>query len=250
VRILVTFAVDAEFAPWRKIRGFSENDDEKNQWYTARFGEVEADVLLTGIGGRSAWLETMKRVWKGDIGICISSGLAGALRPEYNAGDVLAACRIQIPAQQRVVECDAELVRAAVGIGARQAAEFYSAQKVILSKEEKAELGRTADAVEMESGEVLYEAAALGARVIAIRGISDTADEDLPLDFNRVTTETGEVSMKRVLGEVAKHPTKVPALIRFGHQSKLAAEKLCEFLDRYVERLASGINASAKEAAR
>jgi nucleoside phosphorylase len=248
MRILVTFAVDAEFAPWRKIRGFSENDDPKNQWYTARFGEIEADVLLAGIGGKSAWLETMKRVWKGDIGICISSGLAGALRPEYRAGDILAARRIQVPAQQRTVECDADLLRAAAGIGAREAGAFYSAEKVILSKEEKAELGKAADAVEMESGDVLYQAAALGARVIAIRGISDEADEDLPLDFNRVSTPSGEVSMKRVLGEVAKHPTQIPALIRFGHQSKVAAERLCEFLDKYVERLASGIN--AKEAAR
>jgi adenosylhomocysteine nucleosidase len=115
---------------------------------------------------------------------------------------------------------------------------------------EKRELGKVADAVEMESGEVLHEASAFGARVIAIRGISDIVDEDLPLDFNKVVTSVGEVSLPRVLGEVARHPLSAPALVRFGKRSRMAAERVAAFLDHYVEAVASSVTTIIGVAAR
>src|SRR2546426_651466 len=78
---------------------------------------------------------------------------------------------------------------------------------------------------------------AFGARGVAIRGISDTVEEDLPLDFNRVTNASGDVSIPRVMREVFRNPGAIPALIRFGHQSQEAAERLAAFLDEYVQRL-------------
>jgi adenosylhomocysteine nucleosidase len=151
---------------------------------------------------------------------------------------------------KRIVASDAKLVQLAEEHGARAVGSFYSADRVISSASEKLELGRVADAVEMESGEVLYEASAFGAKVIAIRGISDTVDEDLPLDFNRVMTPAGEVSISKVLGEVVRHPTSVPALMRFGKQSRMSAEKLGAFLDRYLEGVVSSLGAIMGAAAR
>src|SRR5207244_12808895 len=119
--------------------------------------------------------------------------------------EFLAATEVQAVGSQRVVAADARLVRLAEEHGARAVDSFYSADRVIGLATEKRELGRLADAVEMESGAVLYEAAAFGAKGIAIRGISDAADQDLPLDFNRVMTSTGEVRIPRVFGEVVRH---------------------------------------------
>jgi adenosylhomocysteine nucleosidase len=121
---------------------------------------------------------------------------------------------------------------------------------VIGSASEKNELRNVADAVEMESGEVLYEASVFGAKVIAIRGISDGVDEDLPLDFNRVMTSAGEVSIPKVLGEFVRHPMAARALVRFGKQSRMAAEKLGAFLDRYLEAVVSSSGATLGAAAR
>jgi adenosylhomocysteine nucleosidase len=206
--------------------------------------------VLTGVGGKSAWLETTRIVWDGDVDICVSSGLAGALRREYQLGDILAAKEVQAISWNRVVASDAKLIQLAQEHGARAVGSFYSADRVIGSASEKRELGRVADAVEMESGEVLHEASAFGAKVIAIRGISDAVDEDLPLDFNRVMTPAGEVSIPRVLGEVVRHPMSAPALVRFGKQSRMAAEKLGAFLDRYLEGVASSLGATMGAAAR
>jgi hypothetical protein len=119
---------------------------------------------------------------------------------------------------------------------------------VIVDANEKIELGRIADVVDMESGDVLYEARAFGARVVAIRAVSDSSDKDLPIDFNRVVNNEGDVSIPRVLGEVLKRPTALPSLMKFGRQSRAAAEKLAIVLDRYVECLAASNISSEKVA--
>ncbi|MGB2668896.1 MAG: hypothetical protein WAK48_33245 [Candidatus Acidiferrum sp.] len=239
MRVLVTFAVEAEFVPWRRIRNFVASSDRNCTVFTTQIGQAEVDVLLTGIGGKSAWLETTKRIWDGDVDICVSSGLAAALRPDYRPGEILAAKRVYAPRWGRIVVCEESLLGIAIESGGREVDSFYSADHVVISADEKRELGRTYDVVEMESGEVLHEAAGFGARVVAIRGISDSVEEDLPLNFNRVVNVSGEVSMPRVLGEVVKHPSAVPRLIRFGQQSRMAAERLGDFLDRYIQRVAT-----------
>ena len=250
MRILVTFAVDAEFAPWRKLRLFEKRSDGHVEFYAARVNGADTNVLLTGVGGKSSWLEATKIVWDSNVDICISSGLAGGLRSDYQVGEVLAAREVQATAWKRVVACDAQLLRLAETHGACLVDSFYSADRVIRLASEKQELGKLADAVEMESGEVLYEAAAFGAKGIAIRGISDTSNEDLPLDFNKVVTSAGEVSIPKVLGEVARHPLSAGALVRFGSQSRMAAEKLAVFLDHYVEAVAASMSAIAGVPAR
>lgn len=250
MRILLTFAVAAEFAPWRKRRGFEKIAKGKAHFFRARIADSEVNVLLTGVGGRNAWLEATKVISGGEVDICISSGLAGALRPEYRLGDVLAAKEVRAAGRKQVVAADRQLVRLAEEHGARAVDSFYSADHVIGLVSEKRELARLADAVEMESGEVLDEVAAFGARGIAIRGISDRADQNLPLDFNRVVTATGEVSISRVLGEIVRHPSSTAALMRFGGQSRVAAEKLAAFLDRYVEAVASSMGAIVGAVAR
>jgi hypothetical protein len=91
---------------------------------------------------------------------------------------------------------------------------------------------------------VLIEGGMFAEKIVAIRAISDTVDEDLPLDFNRVTDAEGEISITRILGQIAGSPTAVPALVRFGQRSRSAAEALTAFLERYLLSL---VNAQAVE---
>lgn len=239
MKILVTFAVDAEFAPWRKLRRFEKSTVAGLDSCSTAMSGAEVKVLLTGIGGKKSWVAATKVLWDANVDLCISSGLAGALKPEHRPGEVLAAESVYASQRKTTVSSDPGLVAVAASCGAKVVKSFYSANHVVLRAEEKRELGLRADAVEMESGEVLYEAAAFGAKAIAVRGISDSVEEDLPLDFNRVTTDSGDVSIKRVLGQMVQNPSALPSVIRFGQQSRLAAEKLAEFLDRYLASLAT-----------
>ncbi len=239
MKVLVTFALDAEFAPWRKLRRFEKVMLEDLDCYSSQIRETQVRVILTGIGGKKAWVEATKVLWDSDMDVCISSGLAGALKSEHKPGEVLAAESIYAADWKKVVAGDSALLDLAVSCGAKLVKCFYSADHLVLKSEEKHKLGLKADAVEMESGEVLHEASGFGAKGIAVRAISDAADEDLPLDFARATTESGDLSMTRVMGQVARNPGAVPSLIRFGQQSRIAAEKLAAFLERYLEKLAA-----------
>ncbi len=212
MRILVTFAVEDEFAPWRKLREFGTRDYPKVACYETRIADMHLDVLLTGIGGKKAWVEATKIIWNGDVDFCISSGLAGALRPDHRPGETLVARKVRSVDWNRTIHCDSWLVNLASECGAKVVDAFHSEDRVIVDSAEKRALGSEADAVE-------------------------TVEEDLPLDFNRVTNASGDVSFPRVMREVFRNPGAIPALIRFGHQSHEAAERLAAFLDEYVQRL-------------
>ncbi len=238
MRVLVTFAVHAEFAPWRKLRPFQKVHAADMDYFSAQSGDAQIDVLLTGVGGKKAWLEVTNAIYDSEIDLCISSGLAGGLRPEHTLGEVLVAERVLAAPRDLVALSESSLVEAAVSLGAKRVPFFYTADRVILHSSEKHLLGAFADAVEMESCEVLLEASLFAAKTVAIRAISDTADEDLPLDFNKFTDDSGNVSIKRILGEVVAAPSSIPALLRFGRRSRIAAESLASFLEHYLRALA------------
>lgn len=249
MHILVTFALDAEFAPWRKVRPFRSGKWGLADAHWTEIGGAQVGVVLTGIGPRQAALKISEIVWESNetVRVCISAGLAGALRPEYQLADVLAARTVssggtQGPRESRVIDCDPALVALAGECGARIAARVHTADRVISTAGEKQRLGAAADAVEMESFEIVKESMAYGARPVVIRAISDTAQENLPLEMDRVLTADGRVSRSRVLGQLARRPWALPGLLRLGARSKRAAEALASFLDAYVTAMARQTN--------
>ena len=234
MRILVTFAVEAEFAPWRRLRAFKKVRAAKMDYFTSDLDGSTIDVLLIGMSGKKPWLEVPGEIYDSEIELCVSSGLAGGLRPEHLIGEILVADKV-IAAQRDICAfSDTGMLDAAVALGAKKVSAFYTADHVVLNSTEKYELGSLAEAVEMESFEVLMEGGMFAAKTVALRAISDTVDEDLPLDFNRVTDDSGDVSITRILGQIAGSPQSVPALVRFGQRSRSAAESLANFLERYL----------------
>jgi nucleoside phosphorylase len=236
MKALITFAVDSEFAPWRKLRPFARLEQPDS--FRCNFGEVEVLVVFTGVGAKKPWLDIARNIWSGPIDVCISSGLAGALRDSYCVGEIIAPRAVAPISHNQKIACDSELLDLARSCGAETVPTLLTVDRVVLRAADKQELGESGDIVDMESAEVLLQAAALGVRVACVRAISDCSSEDLPLDFNRVVTHDGEVSVPRVLGELALHPSALPGLVRFGRQSHAAAEALAIFLDRYAQGLA------------
>src|SRR6202045_5408488 len=82
MRILVTFAVEAEFAPWRKLREFKKRTLENGSSFKTTFGDNDLEVLLTGIGHAACGVTLAKKSFlqEGKPDLVISSGLAGALK--------------------------------------------------------------------------------------------------------------------------------------------------------------------------
>jgi adenosylhomocysteine nucleosidase len=192
------------------------------------------------------------------VNFCISAGTAGALRPDYRVGQVLAARNVfakMLPSDTAAQSLDSSepLVSFASECGATVVDRFYSTPRVVGRAEEKRYLGGQADAVEMESFGVLQQAREFGVPAIAIRAVSDAAGEDLPLDFNPALTPEGRLSVPSILGQLVLRPRALPGLIRLGWQSKQASQSLCQFLDRYISKVAetarpleSGVSAGSQ----
>jgi adenosylhomocysteine nucleosidase len=248
VRILVTFAMENEFAPWPSIREFKSAKLADADVHLAGFNSVALTVVLTGVGARRASMSTSEiiRSEYGPFDCCISSGLAGGLRNNYRIGEVLAARNVfsespRADGSSQSLQSSAALLSFAAERGATVAEQFYSADHIVSTAAEKQLLGATYDAVEMESFEILHKSQAVGVPAIAIRAISDLSAEDLPIDMSQVFTDEGQVSIPRVLGQVALRPQSLPALIRLGKNSSIAAESLVRFLDSYVVAFASRV---------
>ena len=238
MKVLVTFAVDAEFAPWRKLCGFRRIVFARYAIYEGQTGDSTVRVVLTGMGGENA-RRAMRAVLEDQPNVCISSGLAGGLKPEYRPGAVLAAREVGEVQGGRVVKSDPELLAVAADCGATTVDCFLASSCVVMTSEDKQRLGQSGDAVDMESFPVLAAAGGRGIPSVAIRAVADPVEEDLPLDFSRVVDQQGHVRYLRLIAQVAVRPHRLPGLIRLGRESRRAAEKLAGFLDRYIPALAN-----------
>lgn len=246
MKILVTFAVEAEFAPWRKMRQFRRIDYQGLRLWKTGHLDNEITVLLTGVGEQAASraMDLMMRMADDDryFDVCLSSGLAGALQDILKPGDIIAPRVVRAEFRHTDVSGDTlrvneDLHKLAVGSGARCTDCLFTTDRVLLTAEQKHGCSSMAESVDMESFEIVKQACAWGARSVVVRAVSDAASENLPIDFNKTLAADSEISVPKVLIQLAKNPFALPALLRFGRQSRMAADRLAAFLDSYVSQL-------------
>ena len=245
MKIVVSFAVGPEFAPWRRLRYFRRGLAEGIPVHEACIGDAEVRVVLTGVGLRNAE-RVMRTVLSDGAGVCISSGLAGGLKGEHHLGEILVARAVRSSRGNHFLRSDARLLQLAVRAGAKLVDLVYSSESVVVTPRDKYRLGMFADAVEMESFAILSAAAAWGVPAIVVRAISDPVSVELPYDLSQALNKRGQVSIPRVLSQIAKAPQRLPALMRLGRESRRAAVQLARFLDQYVESCASEVKRCAE----
>lgn len=238
MKILVTFALENEFAPWRDSAGFERAAaSQAGKIYETEIEGAAVRAVLTGAGSKAAE-RAANEIFNDVADVCVVSGLAGALKASYRVGDILAGRMTARADGPGGIESDAALVEAAADLGARIAGRVVTSERVVATAAEKSRLANMgADAVDMESAYLMAAAARRGIRSAVIRAVSDGADADLPLDFDRVFTGDGQVSIGRVMMQVAARPGRLPGLLRLARESRNAAESLGNFLHSYVRAL-------------
>ena len=112
MKILVTFAVRAEFAPWQRRRNFMRLPGD-TPVFEATFGGARVRAVLTGMGQEHA-LNTAKKSLAYRPDVCISTGLAGSLRSGLRPGDILAARLVSEVGEPVAVASHPELLSTAV----------------------------------------------------------------------------------------------------------------------------------------
>jgi len=251
MRILVTFAVDAEFAPWRKRHGFTREkieipglplDRPAYEVFEGEVGGIDVDVLLTGIGWENLFINLAHRALRDLLrrkpDCCVSTGLAGGLNDQLHPGDVVAASRLILRQDRDQIFSDKRLIRVAEKCGAKLARTLITESHIVGESSTKSAMSMFGDLVDMESYHILQVVSGTHIPAIAVRGISDAAGDDLPLDLNRIIERDGRVRKLQLVGELTRNPQKIASLIRFGLRSNKAAHLLADFLDRFVSSFA------------
>jgi adenosylhomocysteine nucleosidase len=207
VGTLVCFALKEEAAPFRKL--------------ALRLSDVE--ILITGIGSKNAENSLRQFLAKNLPKLVLTCGFAGGLNPELKSGDVV--FMTGYPAlEERLVDADAKL------------ANFFSAPRIATTVAEKKQLRAEtgADVVEMESGAILAVCREDRIPCAMVRAISDTADEDLPLDFNALSKPDLGLDYGKLALAIAKAPGKIGALMQLHKKTSLAATHLANVLVKII----------------
>jgi nucleoside phosphorylase len=205
-KVLVCFAVKEEARAYQKLAGESS----------------KPRVILVGMGKRNAERVIRAALAKERPRLVLTCGFAGGLRPDLALGTVLFAA-----------DPETGLEPALLAAGAKPA-RFHCADRVAATAEEKRRLWKAtnADAVEMESQVICAVCREQKIPCATVRVILDTANEDLPLDFNQLMTANQTMDWSKLALALAKSPAKVGALLRLQKKSRAAAGKLAEVLGR------------------
>src|SRR5713101_2137935 len=236
MKVLVTFAVEAELAPWRRLRNLRESKVGEISSYQTQIGRAQVDFVVTGMGPENA-RRVASAMMEQSYAICIVSGFAGALKPKHAVGSILVAEGVQQIGRAKTIQSSRNLVLEAQRDGAYRTRLFLTSDSVVRTAGEKAKLAPFADAVDMESFAILSCAHEHAVAAVAIRVISDTTKRDMPIFLDAVVDEMGRVKIGGLVRNVVSHPIHLPALIRLGRDSRTAAQALAHFLEAYIKKL-------------
>jgi len=211
VGFLVCFAVKEEAKYFMPLPG-------------GRHGPVQ--TWITGIGRRNAEESIRRAVDLVKPGRVLTCGFAGGLNPGLKCGQVVYDCDLDVGLAGNLEEAGA------------LAGRFHCASRVATTATEKGAMWKStgADAVEMESSVIRTICREHGIPSATIRVISDSAQQDLPLDFNALMTGDERVDYFKLLRSVLASPAKIPRLIELQRQTVTAAQRLAQVLVELLRR--------------
>jgi len=213
--VVVCFALAEEAGAFKKICG------------------DKVPVFLTGIGRENAEKATREFLAAHTPlpSLLMTCGFAGGLIADLKLGDVVFEIPSVLAHGDQGNNVFAGIRSRLAAAGAREA-KFYCADRIATTVADKKKLREEtgADAAEMESGAVQAVCGSQGIPCVTVRVISDTANEDLPLDFNQFLKEDKSMDMSKLMMAVAKAPWKMGALMELQKNTKLAAHRLADVL--------------------
>jgi adenosylhomocysteine nucleosidase len=156
----------------------------------------------------------------------VSTGWCGALDPELQEGQIVAASQVIDLATNEIFDC-ARLITAdpfATGI-------LVSQNHIANNAAEKRQLGKDgALAVDMESAGIAARARKAGLPFCCVKVVSDRADESFPFDVNKMRTAEGRIARGKIIVQALTHPNQLPVLFRLKRRTEDAGRTLGEFL--------------------
>jgi uridine phosphorylase len=197
---LVTFALAEEAAPFRQAA--------KNL--------PGVSILITGMGRANTEQAIQRALRELRPQRVITSGYAGALEAALKIGEIVFSADEGSGVAEKLLAAGARPVK------------FFCSPAMLVTAAQKAEARRHtgAQAVEMESEFIRRACRDAGLPSATVRAISDLAEEDFPLDFNRLTRPDQSLDPLKFAGALVKSPGAVPGLLRLRRNTRQAAQAL------------------------
>ncbi len=193
-------------------------------------GQARARVAAEGLAGAGA-------------GALVSLGVCAGLDPALGIGDLVvgtqAVAESRGPFRAAPGLIDAARAVAAASRGLVAFGPILTVDRAIARAGDKAALAARwgAVALEMEGAAVAAAAAASDLPFLAIRAVSDRAEEDLGEALARSVAADGTVDRRRLKRELLWRPWELPRLLRLQRQVVRAAGAAAAFTGAWVERL-------------
>jgi adenosylhomocysteine nucleosidase len=237
-RVALLFAMNSEFLPFSR-RVSLHRDRAASEFRRGRLGDVDLVVGLTGVGHRRAHALATKAVSTYTPDLVVMAGVAGGLVDDLGIADVIAADAVVSLAGLERAGLIADL-----GPGRQRVGTLYSTDVIVSAADKK--LAAAADVaaahgsaaplgVEMENGPVAAVARAAGVPWAGVRTLSDVAQQDLPLDMERLRDpKDGHLRSSRVLGAALVRPRALAALPKIGAETSKATRHLAAYLEEWL----------------
>jgi adenosylhomocysteine nucleosidase len=183
------------------------------------------ETLVTGIGRKNAAEHIRRALPIVRPRVVLSCGFAGGLNPDLALGDIVFDEDYEVGLTEMLEELGCSSGR------------FHCAKRVAVTAEEKHRLWQStaADAVEMESSVIRTICREFRIPSATIRVISDTAHEDLPLDFNVLMTSDDRINYAKLAWAILSSPRKIPKLMDFQRQTIIASRRLASILEQLAK---------------
>ncbi len=203
-----------------------------------RLGQAALRVALSGVGPVRASAAAASLLDDGAVSALIVIGTAGGLQPGLPAGAVVVAQRL-VDGTVPVGTPDASLVARAVRAGALPGT-IVSAGRMLCTAQAKARAWAACGAsgpavVDLESAAAVREAVRRRTPWVVVRAVCDPAEEDLPLDFDRFTDDSGELRRGAVARHALLRPARLPALLDLRRRVLACGEQLARLVRRLLE---------------
>jgi adenosylhomocysteine nucleosidase len=198
----------------------------------AHFHAANVETVICGMGKQNASAAITRMLSRREPRVVITCGFAGGLNEALQNGDVVGDWDAGFP------------LSSALENGGVRRVSFHCADRVAVTREEKSLLRKTTgmDVVEMESGVIREICRSKNIPSATVRVVSDSATDELPLDFNQLVNADHTMNFARLAGALVRAPWKIPELIRFSGRVNFAAREL----GRTLGNVLTDVDSSAK----
>lgn len=208
----------------------------------------EIHLVQSGMGRERAAAAAAALISAHRPGLLISAGLGGAVRKGLATGDVVLAGKVMSLSEAELADTVAidnvhllQVVAESLPVRDFRILDgcIITTQGILRKKEVNGILpdGLGNPVLDMETGAVAEAASREAIPFLALRAISDPADEELLFSIEEITDRDLNISIRKVLSAILRNPRILPQMLRLARNAKTAGNNLALMLERVIRTI-------------